>query len=76
MCNKKNKDKVVASEEDAIQGALDIIAEDISDNSKYRKQIKRNCYREALITTKASKPEEKSNYEMLNLCQVFGHKIV
>ena len=62
--DKKNKDKVVASEEDAIQGALDIIAEDISDNSKYRKQIKRNCYREALITTKASKPEEKSNYEM------------
>ena len=28
------------------------------------KKIKRNCYREALITTKASKPEEKSNYEM------------
>ena len=62
--DKKNKDKVVATEEDAIQGALDIIAEDISDNSKYRKQIKRICYREALITTKASKPEEKSNYEM------------
>ena len=62
--DKKNKDKVVATPEDAVQGALDIIAEDISDNSNYRKQIKRICYREATIQTKAAKPEEKSNYEM------------
>ena len=61
--DKKNKDKVVANEEEAIQGALDIIAENISDNPKYRKEIKRICYREALIVTKASK-EEQSNYEM------------
>lgn len=62
--DKKNKDKVVATAEEAIAGALDIIAENISDNSKYRKNIKRQCYREALIVTKAAKPEEKSNYEM------------
>ena len=62
--DKKNKDKVVSNVEDAIKGALDIIAENISDNSKYRKEIKRLCYREGLIETKASKPEEKSNYEM------------
>ena len=62
--DKKNKDKVVANVEDAIKGALDIIAENISDNSKYRKETKRLCYREGLIETKASKPEEKSNYEM------------
>ena len=62
--DKKNKDKVVATPEDAIQGALDIIAENISDNAKYRKQIKKICYREAMIQTKAAKPEEKSNYEM------------
>ena len=62
--DKKNKDKVVANVEEAIQGALDIIAENISDEPKYRKEIKRLCYREALIVTKASKPEEKSNYEM------------
>ena len=62
--DKKNKDKVVATAEYAIQGALDIIAEDISDNAKYRKEIKRQCYREGLIQTKANKPEEKSNYEM------------
>ena len=62
--DKKNKDKVVNTVEEAIQGALDIIAEDISDNAKYRKEIKRQCYREGLIETKATNPEEKSNYEM------------
>ncbi|MCI8384211.1 MAG: RNA-binding transcriptional accessory protein [Clostridia bacterium] len=62
--DKKNKDKVVNTVEEAIQGALDIIAEDISDHAKYRKEIKRQCYREALIETRASKEDEKSNYEM------------
>lgn len=62
--DKKNKDKVVNSVEEAIQGALDIIAEDISDNSKYRKEIKRQCWREAQIQTKAKDEEQKSNYEM------------
>ncbi len=61
--DKKNKDKVVATVDDAITGALDIIAEIISDEPKYRKQIKKICYREAVIITKAAK-EEKSNYEM------------
>ena len=62
--DKKNKDKAVHTEDEAIQGALDIIAEDISDNAKYRKEIKRQCYREGLIETKAANPEEKSNFEM------------
>ena len=62
--DKKNKDKVVATPEDAIQGALDIIAEDISDSADYRKYIKKTCYREGTIVTKAVDEEEKSNYEM------------
>ena len=62
--DKKNKDKVVATVEDAIQGALDIIAEKISDEAKYRKEIKRQLFREGLVVTKASKEDEKSNYEM------------
>ena len=62
--DKKNKDKVVATVEDAIQGALDIIAENISDNAKYRKEIKRLLFREGLIITKASNEDERSNYEM------------
>ena len=59
-----NEEKGVTTVEEAIQGALDIIAETISDEPKYRKQIKKTCYREAKIVTKAENPGEKSNYEM------------
>ena len=59
-----DEEKEIKSEEDAINGALDIIAEDISDNAKYRKEIKNICYREGLIETKGADKEEKSNYEM------------
>lgn len=79
--DKANKDKVVASAEDAIQGALDIIAEDISDNAKYRKYIKKVCYHEGSIVTKAANAEEKSNYEMYYdftelVCKLPSHRIL
>ena len=79
--DKKNKDKVVANVEEAIQGALDIIAENISDNPKFRKYIKKICYREGTIVTKASKPDEKSNYEMYYdfselVCKLPSHRIL
>ncbi len=59
-----NEEKGVNSIEEALQGAKDIIAEEISDNPKYRKQIKKMCYREGVIETKAQDAEEKTNYEM------------
>ena len=58
-----NEEKGVESVEDAIAGAKDIIAENISDNAEYRKKMKKMCQREAVVTTKAAK-EEKSPYEM------------
>ena len=58
------KEKIVANADEAISGALDIIAENISDNAKYRKNIKRLCYKEGVIATKASNEDEKSSYEM------------
>ncbi len=58
-----NEEKGIETPELAIQGAQDIIAENIADNADYRKKIKSFCFREAVITTKASK-EEKSSYEM------------
>ena len=58
-----DKEKGVETEEDAIAGAGDIIAENISDNSDYRKKIKSIDFREAVIASKNSK-EEKSPYEM------------
>ena len=58
-----DSEKGVETVEDAIAGAMDIIAENISDNAKYRKEIKRLCYRDGLIVTKGDE-EVKSSYEM------------
>ena len=54
----------VTTIEDAIQGAEDIIAEDISDNAEFRKMLKKIYHYEGLITSEAVTPEEKSPYEM------------
>ena len=59
-----NEEKGVDNEEEALTGAKDIIAENISDVAEYRKRIKQMCYREGLIKTKATNDEEKSSYEM------------
>ena len=59
-----DEEKGVTNEDEAIAGALDIIAENIADDSDYRKKIKSFCFREAVISTKAAKEEEKSPYEM------------
>ena len=58
------KESIVASAEEAIQGAKDIIAEMISDNPNYRKQIKRKSYRDGFIVTKGTKIEENTAYNM------------
>lgn len=57
------EDVGVLTAEDAIQGALDIIAEDISDNADYRKYIRSMSFKEGTIVCKGLK-EETSPYEM------------
>ena len=59
-----NEEKEIHTEDDAIAGALDIIAENIADDADYRKKIKSFCFRESIISSKAAKEEEKSAYEM------------
>ncbi len=76
-----NEEKQVNTIEEAINGALDIIAENISDEPKYRKIIKRICYTQGIIETKAAKPEEKTNYEMYyefseNVNKIPSHRIL
>ncbi len=56
-------EKGVETAPDAIQGALDIIAEDISDNADYRKNIRRITYMNGIITSKQGK-EENPVYQM------------
>ena len=50
--------------EDAIQGAEDIIAEEISDDPEFRKLIKRLYYKEGIIIAQATDSNQKSAYEM------------
>lgn len=58
-----NEEKEVNSIEDVIKGAMDIIAEIVSDDAKIRKYIRELALREGVIVTKNSK-EEKSVYDM------------
>ncbi len=59
-----NEEKKVLTREDAIQGALDIISEMISDNADYRGYIKNFIYNSGLIVTKELTPDEKDTYSM------------
>ena len=58
-----SEEKGVANSDEAIQGALDIIAESISDEAKYRKYIREFVIREGNIESKGSS-EEPTPYEM------------
>ena len=58
-----SEEKGVKTSEEAIQGALDIIAEAISDEAKYRKYIRELVIREGNIESKGSS-EEPTPYEM------------
>ncbi len=56
----------VKNTEDAIQGAKYIIAENISDNAKYRKTIRDNTYNYGIIKSKLKKnaKDENKTYDM------------
>ena len=54
----------VTTIENAIKGAEDIIAEDISDNAEFRKMLKKVYHYEGLITSEAVDSNEKSPYEI------------
>lgn len=54
----------VSSIKDAIKGAKDIIAENISDNAKFRKRIRDDTYKNGNIDIKAKDENLESEYEM------------
>lgn len=49
---------------DAIKGAMDIIAEDIAENAKFRKRIRDDTYKNGDISIKAKDENVESEYEM------------
>ncbi len=62
-----DEEKGVTTIEEAIEGAKDIIAENISDNPEYRKEIKKYCYKEGIIATESNaknEEEENKTYQM------------
>lgn len=58
-----DSEKGAESSEDAINGAMDIIAERISDNAEFRKDIRARTINEGLLVSKAS-TEEDSVYRL------------
>lgn len=59
-----SEEKGVASVDEAITGALDIIAENISDEAEYRTYIRDITVKEGKLVTAAKDAEAKSVYEM------------
>ncbi len=74
-------DNPVETAEEALQGAMDIIAESISDNADYRKDIREVTMREGVIASSAKDPEAQSVYEMYYAFEeavkkIAGHRIL
>lgn len=63
---KKYLNEAVKSIDEAVQGAKYIIAENISDNAKYRKTIRDNTYNYGIIKSKLKKnaKDENKTYDM------------
>lgn len=57
-------EKEVNSPEEALQGAMDIIAEMIADDPEITKDIREKTYSSGVICTEAADPEEKTVYDM------------
>lgn len=57
-------EKDVITAEDAIQGAMDIIAEMIADNPKVRAWVRKHTYDQGILKTEAKDQETESVYEM------------
>lgn len=57
-------EKEIATAEDALQGAMDIVAEVISDDAEVRKIIRELTFKKGLLKTEAKKVEGRSDFEM------------
>ena len=53
-----DEEKGVANAEEALAGARDIIAEDVSDNAEFRKEIRRLTFEYGFVVSKGAKEED------------------
>lgn len=59
-----NEEKGVITADDAIKGAMDIIAEQVSDNAEIRKRIRNLTNIYGVVVSKATDPEKDSVYKL------------
>lgn len=59
-----NEEKGVTTAEEAIAGALDIIAENLSDDADIRKALRELCSRRGSLVSKAADPEADTVYKL------------
>ena len=59
-----NEEKGVATAEEAIAGALDIIAENLSDDADIRKALRELCSRRGSLVSQAADPEADTVYKL------------
>ncbi len=76
-----SEEKEVKNVKEALQGALDIIAESISDNADYRAYIREATFKEGKITSQAKDEKAQSVYEMYYdfeepVNKVAGHRVL
>ena len=75
-----NEEKGVLTVEEALQGASDIIAEDISDNAEFRKEIRAITFEYGVLTSKKAKDEDSpysTYYEFAEKVKTLpGHRIL
>ena len=74
-----DEEKGVKTVEDAIAGAKDIIAETVSDNAEYRKEIRALTSRHGVITTKklAEAPVYEQYYDHTEpVSKIPGHRVL
>ena len=75
-----DEEKGVASVEEAIQGAKDIIAEDISDNAEFRKELRRLTFEFGTLSAKAAKEEDSVYSQYYEYCEalkkVLPHRVL
>ena len=76
-----SEEKEVATAEEAIEGAKDIIAEQISDEADYRIYIRDLTTKQGKIISVAKDPEEQSVYEMYYefeepITKLVGHRVL
>ncbi|WP_281532320.1 Tex family protein [Anaerocolumna aminovalerica] len=76
-----SEEKEVNTVEEAIAGALDIIAENISDEADYRIYIRKITFEEGIIASTAKDENQESVYEMYynfeeKLTKLAGHRVL